>query len=71
MHGTKIAVHPIHLGLGATAVAEPEFTGSMDWYADYVDRHRTDGIEGRLVSMYTFREPWNMWEMHRGSARTV
>ncbi len=45
MLGMKIAVNPIHLGLGATASAEPAFTGSMDWYAGYVERHpeRPDG----------------------------
>ena len=57
-------MHPIHLGLGATASVEPEFTGSMDWYAAYVGRHQPDGVEGRLVSTFTFSEPWIMWEMH-------
>jgi hypothetical protein len=23
---------PVHLGRGATAVTEPEFTGEMQWY---------------------------------------
>ncbi len=64
MSGTKIVTHPIHLGLGATAVSEPQFTGSMDWYAGYVDRHRSDGVEGRLVSVHTFQESWKIWEMH-------
>ena len=59
-----LSVHPIHLGIGATAVVEPEFTGA-DWYAGYGQRHDADdGAEGRLVSMYTFTEPWDMWEMH-------
>ncbi len=71
MSGTKIAMHPIHLGLGAAAVAEPAFTGSMDWYAGYVDRHRSDGVEGRLVSVHTFRESWNMWEMHPQGCEVV
>jgi len=66
-----ITVHPIHLGLGATAITEPEFTGSIDWYAGYVERHQSDGIEGRLVSMYTFKEPWTMWEMHPNGAEVV
>jgi mannose-6-phosphate isomerase-like protein (cupin superfamily) len=54
---------PIHLGLGATAVAQPDFTG-MDWYADYAARSAPDGKEGRLVSLYTFAESWDSWEMH-------
>ena len=43
---TDITTHPIHLGLGATAEIEPEFTGEMSWYAGYVDRHATDGEDG-------------------------
>lgn len=54
---------PAHLGLGATAVREPAFTG-MEWYAAYGARHAADGREGRLVSMHTFSKPWDTWEMH-------
>jgi quercetin dioxygenase-like cupin family protein len=64
MNGHDITVHPVHLGLGATAEIEPVFTGAMDWYADYSNRHDADGAEGRLVSMHTFDAPWDMWEMH-------
>lgn len=46
----SLFTQPIHLGLGATALVQPDFTG-MDWYADYMDRNAADGIEGRLVSM--------------------
>lgn len=63
-----IGVHPIHLGLGATAEVEPEFTGEMSWYGGYAERHASDGSEGRLVTMHTFSESWDVWEMHpRGS----
>ncbi|MFK7987181.1 MAG: cupin [Sandaracinaceae bacterium] len=55
--------HPIHLGLGATAVSEPKFNG-MEWYAGYGARHADDGVEGRLVSMHRFNESWDVWEMH-------
>lgn len=54
---------PIHLGLGATAAVQPDFTG-MAWYADYSARTAADGAEGRLVSLYTFTEDWDSWEMH-------
>lgn len=60
----NLTEYPLHLGLGATACVEPLFTGSMDWYADYVARHANDGVEGRLVSMHSFAESWPMWEMH-------
>ncbi len=56
---------PVHLGLGATATIEPEMTGDMQWYEAYGARHdASDGAEGRLVSLYTFSEPWKSWEMH-------
>jgi len=55
---------PIHLGLGARAVVEPEMT-DMSWYKDYSARHDSvDGREGRIVSLYTFETPWTSWEMH-------
>ncbi|CAN5558426.1 hypothetical protein BH10PSE6_BH10PSE6_25200 [soil metagenome] len=54
---------PLHLGLGARAVSQPEFTG-MEWYAAYAERHAADGPEGRLVSLYSFSESWTSWEMH-------
>jgi len=61
---------PIHLGLGATALTQTAITG-MDWYADYSSRHASDGAEGRLVSQYSFTEPWTMWEMHPAGAEVV
>lgn len=67
----EITERPIHLGLGASAVVEPQFTGSMDWYESYDVRHATDGAEGRLVSMYTFRESWAAWEMHPHGSEVV
>lgn len=54
---------PLHLGLGARAVSEPEITG-MEWFGAYAERHAGDGNEGRLVSMYSFRENWTSWEAH-------
>lgn len=70
MAGWSLEQQPIHLGLGASAVPQPAFTG-MDWYADYVARHADDGAEGRLVSLHTFREPWDSWEMHPAGAEVV
>lgn len=54
---------PVHLGLGARAIVQPEFTG-MDWYAAYGERAAADGAEGRLVSLYRFDASWDSWEMH-------
>lgn len=68
----QIQLRPIHLGLGATATSEPEFEGGdLDWYASYSERHALDGAEGRLVSMYLFKEPWTTWEMHPNGDEVV
>lgn len=55
---------PVHLGLGAKVVRQPEHTGSLDWYEAYGVRTAADGVEGRLVSVHTFTKPWDSWEMH-------
>ena len=60
----RIGSSPIHLGLGATAEIEPDFTGEPSWYESYSDRHVGDGAEGRLVAMHDFDSSWDMWEMH-------
>lgn len=54
----------VHLGLGATVVPLPTHTGDVSWYADYGRAHGGDGNEGRLVSLHTFGESWDTWEMH-------
>jgi mannose-6-phosphate isomerase-like protein (cupin superfamily) len=66
----NLATNFAHLGLGATATVEPPFTG-MDWYAAYGARHASDGIEGRLVSLYSFSESWPSWEVHPHGAELV
>lgn len=71
MSSHNLNKHPIHLGLGATAEVEPEFTGEMDWYEGYGERHGMDGREGRLVSLHTFSAPWDMWEMHPKGSEVV
>lgn len=59
----KLADSFIHLGLGASAVPQPPFSG-VKWYEEYGARHGDDGAEGRLVSMHSFTEGWSTWEMH-------
>ena len=60
---TNLLCNPVHLGRGATAISEPAFTGN-EWYEAYAARHAADGAERRLVSMFTFDQPWDSWEMH-------
>jgi len=67
----RIDSHPIHLGLGATAVVEPEFGGGIAWYEGYVGRHAVDGAEGRLVAQWSFDAPWDVWEMHPNGSEVV
>ncbi len=59
-----LGLNPIHLGLGATAVVQPDFDGEMSWYQGYGERHRSDGAEGRLVAMHAFSSSWTSWECH-------
>jgi len=61
---------PIHLGLGARAVPQPEFTG-RDWYDAYVERHAADGDEGRIVQLYSLSENWTSWERHPAGDEAV
>lgn len=60
----RLQTRPVHLGRSGKAKVEPEFTGDMAWYDGYTARHADDGAEGRLVSMFTFSESWDSWEMH-------
>jgi quercetin dioxygenase-like cupin family protein len=66
----RLAEHPIHLGLGATATPQPTIDG-VEWYQAYGERHGGDGAEGRLVSVFTFDAPWSTWEMHPRGAEVV
>ena len=66
----SLFTHPVHLGLGATALAQPEFDG-MEWYAAYAERTAADGIEGRLVSLYRLEDSWDSWEMHPSGDEVV
>jgi len=71
MAAIDLSRYPVHLGLGATAYTEPEFTREMKWYIDYGERHAADGTEGRLVSMLSFQEPWSSWEQHPNGSEVV
>ncbi|MFW2383165.1 MAG: cupin domain-containing protein [Acidimicrobiales bacterium] len=64
MEDLNLGTHPIHLGLGATAIRQPLFNGEIDWYEGYGQRHADDGAEGRLVAMHTFTSNWDSWEVH-------
>ncbi|MEM9208722.1 MAG: cupin [Pseudomonadota bacterium] len=67
----KLRDYPVHLGPDATAESQPRFTGDMSWYRGYGERHGGDGTAGRLVSMHTFAESWDTWEVHPEGAEIV
>lgn len=67
----ELSEFPVHLGLGATAERLGRFTGTPDWYESYGAAHEVDGAEGRLVSLHTFAEPWDSWEVHPVGAELV
>ncbi|MEO1059268.1 MAG: cupin domain-containing protein [Actinomycetota bacterium] len=67
----ELSTRPIHLGLGATADVQPEFTGDMSWYMGYGQRTGDDGAEGRLVSMHRFDGAWDVWEVHPHGTEVV
>jgi mannose-6-phosphate isomerase-like protein (cupin superfamily) len=60
----RLAEIPVHLGLGASVVRQPPFTGQAEWYATYARQTAGDGREGRLVTLHTFSESWDSWEVH-------
>ena len=62
---------PVHLGLGAKVVPQAPITGTADWYQTYAEQNAGDGSEGRLVTMHTFSEPWDSWEMHPSGEELV
>src|SRR3569833_4628396 len=68
--GKSLFDFPVHLGRGARAVEEPQFTGP-EWYEQYGERHGDDLDEGRLVSLFRFEEPWTSWEMHPAGDEVV
>ena len=70
MTGKSLFDFPVHLGRGARAVEEPQFTGP-EWYEQYGERHGDDLDEGRLVSLFRFEEPWTSWEMHPAGDEVV
>lgn len=59
-----LTTFPVHLGLGARIDHLEEFDGTPAWYERYGAAVADDGTEGRLVSMFTFTESWDSWEMH-------
>jgi mannose-6-phosphate isomerase-like protein (cupin superfamily) len=60
----RLADFPVHLGLGARVLPQAQFTGEPAWYQSYAERNAADGPEGRLLTVHTFTESWDSWEVH-------
>ncbi|MGA3352048.1 MAG: cupin domain-containing protein [Acidimicrobiales bacterium] len=54
----------VHLGLGASAMALPDFTWDEQCLDEYTRRFAADGAEGRLVCITPQEETWTVWERH-------
>jgi quercetin dioxygenase-like cupin family protein len=70
VRGKSLYDFPVHLGSGARAIVEPQFTGA-EWYEAYIERHGDDLDEGRLLSLFRFEESWTSWEMHPAGDEVV
>lgn len=67
----SLARRPVHLGLDAGLIVQPEFRGDGSWFEAYERRHGAEGPQGRLVSLFTFSESWTSWEMHPTGSELV
>ncbi|MGO9342023.1 MAG: cupin domain-containing protein [Acidimicrobiales bacterium] len=61
----------VHLGLGATAVAVPDFEWTSEFLAGYDAEFEADGAEGRLVMIGASRNSWTFWERHPAGEELV
>jgi mannose-6-phosphate isomerase-like protein (cupin superfamily) len=61
----------VHLGLGAVAFELPDFQWSAEYLAEYVERTKTDGPDGRLVTVSPQEQSWTMWERHPAGDEVV
>jgi uncharacterized cupin superfamily protein len=61
----------IHLGLGSSATALPDFSWSSDHMMDYIRAHLSDRDERRLVGIVELRDTWRHWECHTGGDEVV
>ena len=60
----KLSDYPVALGLGATAKAQDRYSGQAAWYDRLHAHAKSDGLEGRLVTMHQFTDSWDFWEVH-------
>ena len=61
----------VHLGLGARAVAIPDFEWTAEFLDRYVADHASDGEEGRLVMIGASDSTWTSWERHPAGEELV
>ena len=61
----------VHLGLGATATAVPDFQWSPEFLARYEILAAPDGDDGRLVCINAADGTWDTWERHPAGEELV
>lgn len=66
-----LAATPIHLGLGARALAVEGFGWDPAVLEAYSAATAGDGDEGRLVMLFEAEAPWAVWERHPAGDEVV
>lgn len=66
----RLTVNPLHVAHGQATI-QPDFTGGMQWYLAYGERHGDDGATGMLVTQFDFTGNWDSWEMHPAGDEVV
>jgi mannose-6-phosphate isomerase-like protein (cupin superfamily) len=61
----------VHLGLGPTAVALPNFRWDHEYLEEYSRRFAADGDDGRLVCITPQTQTWTSWERHPAGDEVV
>src|SRR5690349_9931663 len=67
----ELASTPIHLGLGSTAEALVGFSWTPEFLEAYAERTASDGVDGRMVTMFHQDATWTSWERHPAGAEVV
>jgi quercetin dioxygenase-like cupin family protein len=66
-----LTAKPIHLGLGARALAVEGFGWDGEVLAAYAAAVADDGAEGRIVMVFQDSSTWDVWERHPAGEEVV
>jgi mannose-6-phosphate isomerase-like protein (cupin superfamily) len=71
MDGFELDRTFVHLGLGSTATALPDFTWTAECLTAYQERFAADGDDGRIVCITAQGATWDTWERHPAGEELV